>query len=288
MVGLIPLFAVETLEPDLLDRLPAFKQRLEWFVAHRPDLTANVASHAHDAGRASGGCCRSSTADRLTRILKVHARRERVPLAVRHPRAVAIHRDHPYVLDVDGVEHRVDYEPAESTSGLFGGNSNWRGPIWFPVNYLLIEALQKFHHYFGDDFKVECPTGSGVLMTLQEVATELSRGSPASSCEDRRRPPPCRRRQRAVPERSALARLRAVPRVLPRRQRRRPRRQPPDRLDRPGREAAPAERPEKSAAGRRARVEDRGKGAQGSKPEVPRFADATVDGSLHAGAPGPP
>ena len=85
-----------------------------------------------------------------------------------------VHRDHPYILGVGGVDHRVDYEPAESSSGLFGGNSNWRGPVWFPVNYLLIEALQKFHYYFGNDLKVECPTGSGVLMTLQEVATEIS------------------------------------------------------------------------------------------------------------------
>ena len=83
--------------------------------------------------------------------------------------------EHPYMLQVNGHEHRVDYEPAESSTGLFGGNSNWRGPIWFPVNYLLIESLQKFHHYLGDDFKVECPTGSGQMMTLWEVAAELSR-----------------------------------------------------------------------------------------------------------------
>ena len=86
-----------------------------------------------------------------------------------------VHKDHPYVLEAGGREYRVDYEPAESTTGLFGGNSNWRGPIWFPVNYLLIESLQKFHHYFGDDFKVECPTGSGKYLTLWEVAAELSR-----------------------------------------------------------------------------------------------------------------
>ena len=85
------------------------------------------------------------------------------------------HKDHPFVMPVDGTEYRVDYEPAESTTGLFGGNSNWRGPIWFPVNYLLIESLQKFHHYLGDDFKVECPTGSGNMMTLWEVAAEISR-----------------------------------------------------------------------------------------------------------------
>jgi hypothetical protein len=85
------------------------------------------------------------------------------------------HRDRPYVLRLDGHEHRVDYEPGESTTGLFGGNSNWRGPIWFPLNYLLVESLQKFQRYFGDDFTVECPTGSGQMLTLGEVAAELSR-----------------------------------------------------------------------------------------------------------------
>ena len=86
-----------------------------------------------------------------------------------------IHREHPYVLHVNGTEYRVDYEPAESTSGLFGGNSNWRGPIWFPINFLLVEALQKFHHYFGDGYTVECPTGSGQMMTLWQVSEEISR-----------------------------------------------------------------------------------------------------------------
>ena len=91
-------------------------------------------------------------------------------------RAVSrLHKESPYILDVHGQEHRVDYEPAESSSGLFGGNSNWRGPIWFPVNYLLIESLQKFHHYYGDDFKVECPTGSGNMLNLWEVSREISR-----------------------------------------------------------------------------------------------------------------
>jgi len=85
------------------------------------------------------------------------------------------HRDHPYEFRSDGVHMGVGYEPAESSSGLFGGNSNWRGPIWMPVNYLIIESLQKFHHYYGDDFKVECPTGSGKFCTIAEIAAELSR-----------------------------------------------------------------------------------------------------------------
>jgi hypothetical protein len=91
-------------------------------------------------------------------------------------RAVSrFHKENPYTLPVNGTVHRVDYEPAESSNGLFGGNSNWRGPIWFPVNFLIIESLQKFHHYLGSDFKVECPTGSGQFMTLWEVAAEISR-----------------------------------------------------------------------------------------------------------------
>jgi hypothetical protein len=173
MVGLIPLFAVETLEPGLLDRLPSFKKRLEWFIAHRPDLTGNVAC-MRTRGQLERRFLSIVDRERLTRVLKVMLD-EKEFLSPYGIRALSqMHRDHPYVLHVNGTDHRVDYEPAESTSGLFGGNSNWRGPIWFPLNYLLIEALQKFHHYFGNELKVECPTGSGVFMTLQEVSTELS------------------------------------------------------------------------------------------------------------------
>ena len=174
MVGLIPLFAVETLEPELLERLPGFKRRLEWFIENRPDLTKNIACMRT---RGSGERRQLSIVDqeKLRRILKVMLD-EREFLSPFGIRAVSqFHRDHPYVLGVNGMEHRVDYEPAESSTGLFGGNSNWRGPIWFPVNFLIIESLQKFHHYLGDDFKVEYPTGSGKQLDLWEVAAELSR-----------------------------------------------------------------------------------------------------------------
>ena len=134
----------------------------------------------------------------------------------------------------------MTYEPAESSTGLFGGNSNWRGPIWFPVNFLLVESLQKFHHYLGDDFTVECPTGSGRMLTLWQVADEMSQAPDRHLPRRRRRPPAGVRRRDAVPVRSALARPGAVPRVLPRRHRRRRRRQPPDGLDGAGREAAAA------------------------------------------------
>ena len=174
MVGLIPLFAVETLEPEMLDRLPGFKRRLEWFVEHRHDLTDNVAC-MRTPGDEERRLLSVVTAERLQSVLR-YMLDEQEFLSPYGIRALSrYHKDQPYRLGVNGHEYRVDYEPGESTTGLFGGNSNWRGPIWFPVNYLLIESLQKFHHYFGDDVKVECPTGSGQMMTLAEVATELSR-----------------------------------------------------------------------------------------------------------------
>src|SRR6202453_594581 len=173
MVGLIPLFAVETLEPGLMQRLPGFKRRMEWFIANRPDLTANVAS-MQTSGTAERRLLSIVDAEQLRRILHIMLD-ENEFLSPHGIRALSLHhRDHPFSIALDGKDHRVDYEPGESTTGLFGGNSNWRGPVWFPVNYLLIESLQKFHHYFGDDFKVEFPSGSGNRLTLSEVAAELS------------------------------------------------------------------------------------------------------------------
>ena len=173
-VGLIPLFAVETLEPEMLDRLPGFRKRMEWFINNRPDLTGNVAS-MELPGKKERRLLSVVNPNRLRRVLKMMLD-ENEFLSPHGIRALSRHHlEHPYSISLDGVEHRVDYEPAESTSGLFGGNSNWRGPIWFPINYLIIESLQKFHYYFGDDFKVECPTDSGQMMTLWEVAAEISR-----------------------------------------------------------------------------------------------------------------
>ncbi len=173
LVGLIPLLAIETLEPETLEQLPAFKKRLEWFIKNRPDLRRNVAC-METLGIGARRLLAIVACDKLVPILqKMLAETEF--LGDYGIRAISrFHADHPYVFDVNGTQFRVDYEPAESSSGLFGGNSNWRGPIWFPVNFLLIESLQKFHHYLGDDFKVECPTGSGQMMTLWEVASELS------------------------------------------------------------------------------------------------------------------
>jgi len=174
MVGLIPLYAIETLDSDIVDRLPGFKRRLDWFVENRRDLTANVAC-MHTMGMGERRLLSIVDPDQLRRILRFMLD-ENEFLSPYGLRALSrVHKDQPYRLPVNGMEYRVGYEPAESSTGLFGGNSNWRGPIWFPVNYLLIESLQKFHHYLGDDFTVESPTGSGQFMTLWEVAAELSR-----------------------------------------------------------------------------------------------------------------
>jgi hypothetical protein len=174
MVGLIPLFAVETLEPEMLEKLPGFKRRLEWFIENRKDLTSNVAC-MNTGGVGERRLLSIVSADQLRCALKVRLD-ETEFLSADGIRAVSRrHRDEPFVWHINGGEYRVDYEPGESSSGLFGGNSNWRGPIWMPVNYLLIESLQKFHHYYGEGFRIECPTGSGNWVTLEAVAAELSR-----------------------------------------------------------------------------------------------------------------
>ncbi len=174
MVGLIPLFAVETLEPSMIDQLPGFRRRLEWFIENRKDLTENVACMQTE-GEGSRRLLSIVGAGQLRSVLKfmLDTNEFLSPYGIRA--LSRVHQDSPYVLPVNGHEYSVRYEPGESSTGLFGGNSNWRGPIWFPVNYLLIESLQKFHHYLGDGFQVECPTGSGQMMTLAEVAAELSR-----------------------------------------------------------------------------------------------------------------
>jgi hypothetical protein len=174
IVGLIPLFAVETLEPWTTRRLSGFERRLEWFIKNRPELTQNVAC-MNTRGAGERRLLSLVNADQLRRILRV-VLDESEFLSPYGIRALSRHhKDNPYVLPLNGLEYRVGYEPGESSTGVFGGNSNWRGPIWFPVNFLLIESLQKLHHYYGADFKVECPTGSGTHLTLWEVAAELSR-----------------------------------------------------------------------------------------------------------------
>jgi Glycosyl hydrolase family 63 C-terminal domain len=174
MVGLIPLFAVESLEPWIVDKLGGFKRRMEWFIEHRKDLAGNVPC-MNIPGEGQRRLLSIVNGEQLRSVLRTLLD-EREFLSPYGIRALSrVHKDRPFVLPVDGTEYRVDYEPAEASSGLFGGNSNWRGPVWFPVNYLIIESLQKFNHYFGPDYKVECPTGSGNFMCLWDVAAELSR-----------------------------------------------------------------------------------------------------------------
>jgi Glycosyl hydrolase family 63 C-terminal domain len=174
IVGLIPIFAVDTIEPSVTDCLRGFRTRLEWFMRHRPDLCENIASLAPQ-GVQSRRLLSLMSRQRLERVLqKMLDENEFLsPFGLRG--VSKYHQDHPLLVHRDGQDYRVDYEPAESSTGLFGGNSNWRGPVWFPVNYLMIESLQRYNHYYGDDFQVEFPTGSGQRKNLGEVARELSR-----------------------------------------------------------------------------------------------------------------
>ncbi len=176
LVGLMPLLAVETLEHELVESLPNFKRRLNWFFENRVYLRdSGHLACVKAPGVNSRRLLSIVNRGRLIKILKPMLD-ENEFLSDYGIRSVSrYHQGHPYNFYVDGQAHAIHYQPAESESGLFGGNSNWRGPIWFPINYLLIESLQKFHHYFGNSLKVECPTGSGHMMHLGEVAAELSR-----------------------------------------------------------------------------------------------------------------
>jgi hypothetical protein len=174
LISLIPLFAVETLEPDLLKQLPDFAGRLKWFLDSRPDL-ANLVSRWNEPGAGERHLLSLLRGHRMKCLLR-RMLDESEFLSEYGVRALSKrHESEPYRFACNGTSLEVGYWPAESLSVLFGGNSNWRGPIWMPVNYLLIESLQKFHHYYGDDFKVECPTGSGKFLTIDEIAEELAR-----------------------------------------------------------------------------------------------------------------
>ncbi len=174
LVGVLPLIAVEILEEEKVRSLPGFYKRFQWFQQHRKDLSYHI-SH-----------CVSSTANAHKHYLLAIPSQERLVRLLRYVldeneflspfglRSVSkFHKDHPFVFEAGGASHRVDYEPGDSTTGLYGGNSNWRGPVWLPINYLVIEALERYHHFYGDDFKVECPVGSKKMLNLKEVAREL-------------------------------------------------------------------------------------------------------------------
>ncbi len=171
----MPLIACEILEEDAINKLPGFKKRMQWFLEHRKDLAQNISYMESEAGDDVHGhrLLAIPSRNRLERVLR-YMLDENEFLSPYGIRSVSkCHERNPYVFHVNGEEFRVDYVPAEGNTGLFGGNSNWRGPIWFPINYLLVEALERYHHFYGDTLKVECPTGSGHKMSLQQVADDL-------------------------------------------------------------------------------------------------------------------
>ncbi len=173
MVGLVPLFAVATIEPSYVERLPGFRKRLEWFVQHRPKVAALV-SRWFEPGLGERRLLAILRGVRMKRVLA----RMLDPGEFLSPHGIRSlsrwHADHPFVFEADGVRSQVDYEPGESRTGVFGGNSNWRGPIWMPVNFLVVRSLRRFHAYYSEDFRVESPTGSGRMLSLDEVADDLS------------------------------------------------------------------------------------------------------------------
>ncbi len=177
LVGLLPLIAVEVLDQDVVDTLPGFRRRLQWFLDNRRDLARHIAYFEEPSTDGRGHAHRLlaiPSRERLERVLRVMLD-EREFLSPHGLRSLSRrYAAEPYEFAVDGERARVEYAPGEGTSELFGGNSNWRGPVWMPVNYLIVEALERYHHFHGDALQVECPTGSGRWMNLREVADELS------------------------------------------------------------------------------------------------------------------
>jgi Glycosyl hydrolase family 63 C-terminal domain len=174
MVGFVPIFGGTTVAADTFDRYPDFQRRRQWFIDHRPDLIASIQPMV-TPGEDKNLLLGFVRQDQLRSLLRYMLDENEFfsPYGVR---AVSrYHRDHPLVLHLAGQEYRLDYEPGESTTELFGGNSNWRGPIWIPVNQLILLSLRHYHRYYGDAFKMECPTGSGNQMTLKEISRELAR-----------------------------------------------------------------------------------------------------------------
>jgi hypothetical protein len=178
MVGLLPLIAVEVIEQSTIDQLPGFKRRMQWFLDHRSDLARHVSymqfavagqgDHAHRLLALPSG-------ERLRRVLSLMFDEAEFlsPFGIRS--LSMRHHSHPFIMESNGQKCRVDYAPGESDSGLFGGNSNWRGPVWLPVNYLIVEALRKYHHFYGNSFTVSCPGPSGPERSLGEAADEIAR-----------------------------------------------------------------------------------------------------------------
>ena len=246
MVGLLPLCATTVIEKWQRERVPRALALILERLRRIPELMTTI--HPTGPGHfgvAERGMIALLNPERLRRILtKMLDENEFLgPYGIRA--LSKFHERNPYVFHVGGQEYRVDYLPAESNTGMFGGNSNWRGPVWMPVNAMLIRALLNFYLYYGDNFKIECPTGSGRMMNLFEVSKEIVGPAdpdlPARPFDEQgRRPATCLRRHGEVPDRPPLARPHSLLRILPRRQRRRAGRKPPDGLDRSGRQADPA------------------------------------------------
>ena len=164
---------VEVLEPELLKQLPDFTTRMEWYLKHRPEL-ASLISNWNVCGVGDRKLLSLLRGHRVKALLS-RMLDETQFLSAQGVRSLSKrHEAFPFHFSTAGETYEVSYWPGESQNGMFGGNSNWRGPVWMPLNFLIIESLQKFHHYYGDDFKVECPTGSGKFLTLQEIAEELT------------------------------------------------------------------------------------------------------------------
>jgi hypothetical protein len=175
MVGIIPLFAVETIEDERLDKLPGFAKRTRWFLENRKDLSSQISYLSRGRSAKGRRLLAIPSRERLARMLR-YVFDEKEFLSPHGVRSLSkAYQDKPFVLQAGGQDYQVGYVPGESDSGLFGGNSNWRGPVWFPTNFLLIEALESYHHFYGDSLQVEFPTGSGHQITLKEAAQELSR-----------------------------------------------------------------------------------------------------------------
>ncbi|MFW6076018.1 MAG: MGH1-like glycoside hydrolase domain-containing protein, partial [Chloroflexota bacterium] len=174
LVGLIPLLAVETLEPELRHALPEFDRRMRWFLHNRQDLASLVPSW-DEPGAGKRRLVSLVHGDKIKALLNRALDPDRF-LSDHGIRSISkYHEQHPFEFNVSGDLYRVEYDPAESRSGLFGGNSNWRGPVWFPINYLIVQTLRRYHTYYGDGFQVECPVGSGRMMHLDQVADEIAR-----------------------------------------------------------------------------------------------------------------
>jgi hypothetical protein len=173
MVGLIPLCAVEILTREKIDKLPGFKKRARWFLDNRKELARHITYLEEDHTEAHRYMLAIPSRERLTRVLGYMLDESEFlsPFGLRS--LSAFHRKHPFMLHLDGTDHRVAYAPGESETEMFGGNSNWRGPIWLPLNYLIIESLERYHHFYGDDLKLEYPTGSGRRMNLRDIAQNL-------------------------------------------------------------------------------------------------------------------